>query len=85
MERLGLPCDDRKIRQHHEDYLLEALTFFESYTEDIEVTARWIYIEELAVGLYAISTLYMLPLPHQCTLVKSSRQLFFFQQITYLG
>lgn len=48
IQRTGLPCDDRKIRQHHEDHLLEALSFFESYTEDIDVTARWIYIEELA-------------------------------------
>ena len=50
MGRIRLPCDDRKIRQYHEDQLLEALTFFESLTEDVEVTARWIYIEELAVG-----------------------------------
>ncbi|KAJ7380887.1 hypothetical protein OS493_004470 [Desmophyllum pertusum] len=29
-------------------HLLEALTFFESETEDTSVTARWIYMEELA-------------------------------------
>ena len=46
-----IPCDDRKIRRWHEDHLLQALTFFESSTEDIDVTARWIFIEELAVGL----------------------------------
>ena len=55
IQRTGLPCADRKIRQHHEDHLLEALSFFESYTEDIDVTARWIYIEELAVCLHFMS------------------------------
>ncbi|KAL9979025.1 hypothetical protein ACROYT_G016617 [Oculina patagonica] len=47
-ERIRLPCDDRKIRSSHEDHLLEALTFFESETEDTSVTARWLYMEELA-------------------------------------
>ena len=51
MGQVRLPCDDRKIRRYHEDHFLQALTFFESYTEDIEVTARWTYIEQLAVGL----------------------------------
>ena len=45
-----LPCDDRKIRNAHQDYLLEALTFFETEAEDTAVMARWIYIEELAVN-----------------------------------
>lgn len=49
-ERVRLPCDDRKIRSSHEDHLLEALTFFESETEDTSVTARWLYMEELAVS-----------------------------------
>ena len=48
-ERVRLPCDDKKIRSSHEDHLLEALTFFESETEDTTVTARWLYMEELAV------------------------------------
>ena len=50
-ERVRLPCDDNKIRssRSHEDHLLEALTFFESETEDTTVTARWLYMEELAV------------------------------------
>ncbi|XP_020609282.1 guanylate-binding protein 1-like [Orbicella faveolata] len=47
-ERVRLPCDDKKIRSSHEDHLLEALTFFESETEDTTVTARWLYMEELA-------------------------------------
>ncbi|KAL9979036.1 hypothetical protein ACROYT_G016628 [Oculina patagonica] len=46
-ERIRLPCDDRKIRSSHEDHLLEALTFFESETEETSVTARWLYMEEL--------------------------------------
>ena len=49
---MRLPCDDKKIRSSHEDHLLEALTFFESKTEDISVTARWLYMEELAVIIY---------------------------------
>ena len=49
-ERVQLPCDDKKIRSAHEDHLLEALTFFESESEDTAVMARWIYIEELAVN-----------------------------------
>lgn len=48
-ERVRLPCDDKKIRSSHENHLLEALTFFESETEDTTVTARWRYMEELAV------------------------------------
>ena len=48
-DRVRLPCDDKKIRSSHEDHLLEALTFFERETEDITVTARWRYMEELAV------------------------------------
>lgn len=47
-EKVCLPCDDRKIRNAHQDYLLEALTFFETEAEDTAVMARWIYIEELA-------------------------------------
>ena len=49
-EKVCLPCDDRKIRNAHQDYLLEALTFFETEAEDTAVMARWIYIEELAVN-----------------------------------
>lgn len=49
-ERVRLPCDDRKIRSSHEEHLLEALTFFESETEDTAVTARWLYMEELGVN-----------------------------------
>ena len=49
-ERARLPCDDKKIRSSHEDHLLEALTFFESETEDTTVAARWLYMEELAVA-----------------------------------
>ena len=48
-ERVHLPCDDEKIRSSLEDHLLEALTFFERETEDTTVTARWLYMEELAV------------------------------------
>ena len=48
-ERVRLPCDDKKIRSSHEDHLLQALTFFESETEDTTVTARWLYMEELTV------------------------------------
>ena len=48
-ERVRLPCDDKKIRNSHEEHLLEALMFFESETEDTTVTARWLYMEELAV------------------------------------
>jgi len=51
-ERVRLPCDDKKIRSSHEDHLLEALTFFESETEDTTVTARWLYMEDLAVNKY---------------------------------
>ena len=47
--RVRLPCDDKKIRSSHEDHLLEALTFFESKTEDTTSTARWLYMEKLAV------------------------------------
>jgi len=55
-ERVRLPCDDKKIRSSHEDHLLEALTFFESETEDTTVTARWLYMEELAViNCYLVS------------------------------
>lgn len=49
-EKVCLPCDDRKIRNAHQDYLLEALTFFETEAEDTAVMARWMYIEELAVN-----------------------------------
>ena len=48
-ERVRLPCDDKKIRSSHEDHLFEALTFFERETEDTAVTARWLYMEDLAV------------------------------------
>ena len=48
-EKVRLPCDDKKIRSSHEDHLLEALTFFESETGDTTVTARWLYMEKLAV------------------------------------
>lgn len=48
-EGVCLPCDDKKIRSSHEEHLLGALTFFESETEDTTVTARWLYLEELAV------------------------------------
>ena len=48
-ERARLPCDDKKIRSSHEDHLLEALTFFERETGDTTVTARWLYMEDLAV------------------------------------
>ena len=48
-ERVRLPCDDKMIRSSHEDHLLEALTFFERETEDTTVTARWRYMEDLAV------------------------------------
>lgn len=47
-EKVRLPCDDKKIRSAHQDYLLEALTFFETEAEDAAVMARWMYIEELA-------------------------------------
>ena len=49
-EKVRLPCDDKKIRSAHQDYLLEALTFFETEAEDAAVMARWMYIEELAVS-----------------------------------
>ena len=52
MKDLRLPCDDKKIRHHHEEQLIEALSFFENLTEEIEAAARWNYIEELAVGVY---------------------------------
>ncbi|XP_068710224.1 guanylate-binding protein 6-like [Montipora foliosa] len=48
MKDLRLPCDDKKIRHHHEEQLIEALSFFENLTEEIEAAARWNYIEELA-------------------------------------
>ena len=48
-ERVRLPCDDKKIRNSHEEHLLEALMFFERETEDTTATARWLYMEELAV------------------------------------
>lgn len=46
-----------KIRRFHETQLMEALSFFENYTEDIDVTARWKYIEELAVGFFLVMQL----------------------------
>lgn len=48
MKELCLPCDDMKIRRFHETQLIEALSFFENFTEDIDLTARMKYIEELA-------------------------------------
>lgn len=57
MKELYLPCDDMKIRRSHETHLMEALSFFENYTEDIDITARWKYIEELAVGFFLVMQL----------------------------
>ncbi|KAK2566431.1 Guanylate-binding protein 6 [Acropora cervicornis] len=48
MKELCLPCDDMKIRRLHETQFVEALSFFENNTEDIDLAARWKYIEKLA-------------------------------------
>lgn len=48
MKELCLPCDDMKIRRSHETQFVEALSFFENNTEDIDLAARWKYIEKLA-------------------------------------
>lgn len=52
IQRTGLPCDDRSIRQHHGLNLHEAITFFESNTKDLDFNARWIYVEKLEVRLH---------------------------------
>ena len=52
MKELCLPCDDMKIRRLHETQFVEALSFFENNTEDIDLAARWKYIEKLAVGFF---------------------------------
>ena len=57
MKELCLPCDDMKIRRFHETQLIEALSFFENFTEDIDLTARMKYIEELAVGFFLVMQL----------------------------
>lgn len=57
MRQTGLPCDDRIIHQYHEANLLESLSFFESNTKDIDITARWIYIEDLVVRLHFMNPL----------------------------
>ncbi|XP_015763808.1 PREDICTED: uncharacterized protein LOC107342813 [Acropora digitifera] len=54
MKELCLPCDDMKIRRFHETQLIEALSFFENFTEDIDLTARMKYIEELAKSIHEI-------------------------------
>lgn len=57
MNELCLPCDDMKIRRVHETQLMAALSFFENLTEDIDVTAKWKYIEKLAVGFFLVMQL----------------------------
>ena len=52
MKELCLPCDDTKIRRLHETQFVQALSFFENNTEDIDLAARWKYIEKLAVSFF---------------------------------